>query len=256
MIQAQQAATWTPPLNFEEKLKKYLLPPQLYMYIRYRKERRRVPEIRMMPFLCHPEKLSLDVGANKGIYSYAMLGHSSAVHAFEPHPKMFDMMTGYLGDRITAHRTALSDKTGTAEMHLLKSSTGYSNLGGTLESRAEEHGYVAIEVEAKRLDDCGLDNIGFIKIDVEGFEMQVIAGATEVLKTQRPNLLVEVESAHNARPLQERIDEICSTHGYRCFALRRGQLTPFAQLDPAIHFISRDGKKGPDYIFNFIFLPE
>ncbi len=248
----QQAEKFAPPLNFEEKLKKYLLPAQLYIHMRYRKERRKVPEIRLLPFLCHPGKASLDVGANKGIYAYAMLECSGEVHAFEPHPKMYDMMVSYLGDRIKPYRLALSNQTGAAKMHLPKTDGGYSNLGGSLNER-DKSKHVAVDIEAKRLDDCAIENIGFIKIDVEGFEMQVLEGAKNTLAKWRPNLLVEVEDVHNSNPLKGRIELICNTYGYRCYALRRGQLTPFAHLDPAVSFNRADRK---NYIFNFIFLPE
>jgi FkbM family methyltransferase len=254
----ERAETFTPPLNFEEKLKKYLLPPQLYIHLRYQKERRKVPEIRLLPFLCNPEKASLDVGANKGIYAYAMLKCSKSVHAFEPHPKMYNMMTFYLGDRVTPYPIALGNETGTAKLHVRKSDTGYSNLGASLHMKPPpdgrpDRGHIEIEVPVKRLDDCNIDNIGFIKIDVEGFEMQVLEGAAETLKKFRPNLLVEVEDVHNERPMKDRIGEICSKYGYRAYALRKGQLTPFALLDPKINFSRSDRK---NYVFNFIFLPE
>lgn len=48
---AEQAETWTPPLNFEEKLKKYLLPPQIYIKRLHAKELRRgEKEIGLVPF--------------------------------------------------------------------------------------------------------------------------------------------------------------------------------------------------------------
>lgn len=256
----QQAENFSPPLNFEEKLKKYLLPPQLYIHLRYRKECRKVPEIRLMPFLCHPDKASLDVGANKGVYAYAMTGHSKTVHAFEPHPKMYGLMVSYLGSAVKAHKTALSNQTGTAKFHLRKTAGGYSNMGGSLKERAGQEGRAdteafSFDVETKRLDDCDFGEIGFIKIDVEGFEMQVLEGAAETLRKHRPNLLIEVEDAHDkGASVAERVNQICKTYGYRCYALRRGQLTPFSRLDPETHFTK--GQRSRDYIFNFIFLPE
>lgn len=256
----QQAETWAAPLNFEEKLKKYLIPPQLYMHLRYKKEMRNVPEIRLLPFLCHPDKASIDVGANKGVYSYAMLKNSGEVHSFEPHPKMYKMMVGFVGDRVKHYQMALSNKSGTAQLHLLKSDHGYSNMGGSLNAQTPRNdkpnaGSIAVDVEAKRLDDCGIKDVGFMKVDVEGFEMEVLEGARDTMAKYRPNLLVEVENLHNRTPLQDRIGFICKEYGYRCFALRRGQLTPFALLDPEVHFVKHRGEKR-DYIFNFIFLPE
>lgn len=257
---AQQAETFTPPLNLEEKLKKYLLPSQLYIHLRWKKERRKVPELRLIPFLCSPDRASIDVGANKGVYSYAMLDHSKEVHSFEPHPKMYDLMVSYLGDRVRPYRMALSNETGKAQFHLRKTKAGYSNMGGSLKEREGQAGRedtesFAFDVETRRLDDCDIDDIGFIKIDVEGFEMEVLAGAKETLRKHRPNMLIEVENAHDKGvSVGARVGEICMTYGYRCYALRRGQLTPFSQIDPQKHFTK--GQRSKDYIFNFIFLPE
>jgi len=64
---------------------------------------------------------------------------------------------------------------------------------------------------------------------------------------------VEIEEIHNDKPLEDMIAEVCGSYGYHCFALRRGQLTPFAHLDAQTHFKNREDRK--NYIFNFIFLP-
>ncbi|MEQ1736784.1 MAG: FkbM family methyltransferase, partial [Rhodoglobus sp.] len=44
-----------------------------------------------------------------------------------------------------------------------------------------------------------IDRVAFIKVDVEGFEPQVILGATETIDRDRPSLLLEIEDRHLAR---------------------------------------------------------
>ena len=51
---------------------------------------------------------------------------------------------------------------------------------------------IEIPVKVVRLDDEGLGNVGFMKIDVEGHEYEVIDGARALLARCRPNLLVEI----------------------------------------------------------------
>tara|TARA_R110002124_G_scaffold108684_4_gene261331 strand:+ start:244 stop:1005 length:762 start_codon:yes stop_codon:yes gene_type:complete len=251
---AEQAETWTPPLNFEEKLKKYLLPPQIYIKRLHAKELRRgEKEIGLVPFLCHPEKSSLDIGANKGVYAYAMLPHSFDVYAFEPNPKMFDILASWGKGKIKTSAAAIGNENGQFDLRIPRTAAGFSNQGGSLKARSFDADHKTVSVETKKLDDCGIDNIGFIKIDVEGFEMQVLEGAANILKTQRPNLLVEIEEIHNDKPLSDLIADVCNNYNYDCFALRRGQLTPFRHLDAATHFKNRADRQ--NYIFNFIFLP-
>lgn len=252
--QAEQQAPWTPPLNFEEKLKKYLIPPPLNILRLYKKELRRgEKEIGLVPFLCHPEKNSLDIGANKGVYAYAMLPHSREVHAFEPNPKMFDILASWGKGKIKTSPVAIGNENGRFDLRIPRTAAGFSNQGGSLKARSFDADHKTVSVETKKLDDCGIENIGFIKVDVEGFEMQVLEGAAEVLKKQRPNLLVEIEEIHNDRPLPEMIAKVCETHNYQCLVLRHGQLTGFSRLDAATHFKNREDRK--NYIFNFIFLP-
>ena len=60
-------------------------------------------------------------------------------------------------------------------------------------------------VATSRLDDFELGDVGFVKIDVEGHELAVLQGATDLLKAQRPTLMVEIEH-HAGR--QGSLDEI------------------------------------------------
>ena len=53
-----------------------------------------------------------------------------------------------------------------------------------------------IEVPRITLDSLGQDAVGFIKIDVEGHEVDVLAGAREILRRDRPAILVEAEERH------------------------------------------------------------
>ena len=245
--------TWTPPESLEEKLKRLLVPGGLYIrYLAQKEQRRGEREIGLIPFLADPRRVSLDVGANKGVYTHALLPHSAAVHAFEPNPKLFRILSGWARGRATLHDLALGDTTGEADLLVPRYGGGYSNQGGSLSAVkvTGEHG--SLPVRTARLDDLDLGAIGFIKIDVEGFEMQVVAGAAETLRRDRPSLLIEIEERHTHRPLEESVADVCA-HGYRCLALVGGVLTPFERIDLDRHHRRRERRE--DYVFNFIFLP-
>jgi hypothetical protein len=87
---------------------------------------------------------------------------------------------------------------------------------------------------------------------VEGFEHEVLEGAAETLRRDRPNLLIEMEEAHTEVPIDVMVERVMA-YGYSAFALVRGVLTPFAGLDLDKHHRRPESRE--DYVFNFIFLP-
>jgi FkbM family methyltransferase len=246
-------SAWEPPLKLEERLKALLPADSRIRYLYRRNLRIGEPELKMAPFLADKRRVSIDVGANKGVYSYAMLPHSRAVHAFEPNPKLFRMLSSWGEGRISLHREALSNVTGAAELLVPRSAHGYSNQGASLSAIKVGGDHSVVHIKSARLDDMGITDIGFIKIDVEGFEKEVLQGAAETLKRDRPNLLIEMEELHTKTPLAEMIAGVCA-YGYRAFVLSNGTLTPLERID----MIARHapGVAREDYLFNFIFLPD
>jgi hypothetical protein len=90
----------------------------------------------------------------------------------------------------------------------------------------------------------------FIKIDVEGHEEAVVAGATTLIARQRPVLMVELIEAFNPGAIA-RLNTHFSQLSYDCFFLSGGVLKPVAEFEAG-----RDqGLRGRAYIANFIFIP-
>lgn len=142
---------------------------------------------------------------------------------------------------------ALGSEIGTAILRLPKSSHGYSNQGGSLNPYAaneKETGEVIVEVCA--LDELNLPTIGFIKIDVEGFELDVLKGARKTIEKDKPNLLIEIEERHTGINLKKMLIEVCE-YGYIVLNLfREGELK----------LIDLDTSLPTDASNNFIFLPK
>jgi FkbM family methyltransferase len=245
---------WTPPLSFEETVRAMVVPARMYVAHELRRELRvGERELRLLPFLAPRDRVALDVGANKGVWSMALSRLVDEVHAFEPNPKMFRVLDRALGGRVHTHQIALSDRTGVAEFRVPKTRKGYSNQGGSLSTTKVAGPHGALEVPTRRLDDLDIRNVGFMKIDVEGFEAEVIRGATETIRRDRPILVVEMEEKHTRRPIEEMVGEVTAL-GYDCFVLRAGALTRFETVDLDAHH--RKPARGKDYIFNFIFIPK
>lgn len=239
-------------LSLAERLK-LALPTSLHLRNIARRELRKgEPELHLLPFLADRRRLALDVGANKGVYSHLLRRYCTAVHAFEPHPKMLRFLRRNVGSWATVHGAALSDKAGRAELRIPRWKNGYSNQGASLSTVKVSAGYYSLTVETVRLDDLGLGPVGFMKIDVEGFEQAVLDGAAQTIARDRPVLLIEIEEKHTKRPIEDSIASV-NALGYRCLALQRGVLSAWTSLDPDANH--RRPADPADYIFNFIFLP-
>jgi FkbM family methyltransferase len=243
---------WTPPLSFEEKLKQLLVPPRLY--IRYRAQKELLKgerEVKLLPFLVDPRRNAVDVGANKGTYTYFLARLARHVHAFEPNPKMFKILQRTIARNVTASPVALSNRSGTAEFRIPRQSKGgFSNQGGSLSEAKISKNYKGVTVETRRLDELDLGDVGFMKIDVEGFEQEVIDGARETIRRCRPTLLVEVEEGYTKVPIETALRWILDI-GYHGLFLERGVLRSLDDFDPVAHH--RNETRG--YVNNYIFLP-
>lgn len=244
---------WTPPTDLTERVKLALVPPGLDIRRRVNRELKRGErEFALVPYLCHPDKNAIDIGANRGVYTWWMARAARHVHAFEPNPKMVDILRRMLPENATAHGVALSNAAGEAELYVPQRRKGYSNQGGSLSTRKAEAPHGAVRVEARTLDSYGFRDVGFIKVDVEGFEAPVLAGARETLARERPNLLVELEEKHTGEPIETMLAKIGEMGFAGCF-LMGGQLRPLSDFDPVAHH--RQAASREDYVFNFIFLP-
>lgn len=245
---------WQPPWTLEERLKFALVPTSLYMRYRTAKERRRgEAEVGLLPFLADPTRVSLDIGANKGVYAWLLRDCSRAVYAFEPNPKMYRFLKRLAGDRITVSPVAVSDRTGPATLRVPRHRRGgFSNQGASLSDVKVPGDFMGVEIQAQRLDDMEIGDVGFIKIDVEGFEQAVLEGGRETIARDRPVLLIEMEEAHTKQPIEDAIARV-EALGYRGMFLRRSVLHPIDAFDGDRHH--RHAGTRADYVFNFIFLP-
>lgn len=233
-------------MSFEERLKHALVPGPFYLRnLVARRLRRGEPELHAVPLLAEPGSVAIDIGANKGVYSYLLSRICRTVEAFEPNPKNFDLLRRCIPANVSVHEVALSNRSGRTEMLLPIYRTGrYSNQGGTLQSRKVEGGeFGAWPVEQRRLDEYGFTDVSFIKIDVEGFEFEVLEGAAETLAREKPVLLIEIDQNQNKRPMAESFAALAD-YGYDGYCLNK-----------ALHHIGRywaaDGFYPPGD--NFIF---
>lgn len=201
-------------LSVEDRLKN-LLPARLYYPYKIGREGRAVePELRILNELVPVGCTAIDVGANRGYYSWALSRVPATVEAFEPNPILARFAQSKLGRRARLHQVALSDHAGVATLYVPRRPSGSSlhiigNLGNVYaRDRVDE-----IQVRLATLDSCGFENVGFLKIDVEGSEMEVLAGARETIRSNRPTMLIEMLAGIHQDHLA-RIEHIKDEFGY------------------------------------------
>lgn len=141
-------------------------------------------------------RICLDIGANIGVYSELLLRHTSAaVWSFEPLPACQDRlerMASTHPGRMHVARSAVGDNVGTADLHYGHPTTSHASLSGAVNAID----YVGmgntktLQVDVVTLDSLAasqsLGEVDFIKIDVEGYELEVIRGAGEAIRQWRP----------------------------------------------------------------------
>lgn len=244
---------WVPPMTLEEKIVNTVIPaPVLWRYRAMKGWYGRERELRLLRYLVDPAKTSVDAGANKGVYTYFLAKLSRQVFAYEPNPKIFGILRRSVGGaNVTLRRTALSDVSGQDVLIVPRRKGGYSNQLATLRKDKFPGEVMEVPVETRRLDDEDIGDVGFIKIDVEGLERKVLAGAARTIERHRPRLLVEIQEAHTGEPVTETLAFVCGL-GYEALFLRDGRLCGLSRLYPPKGAVAQPGGS---LVFNFIFLP-
>jgi FkbM family methyltransferase len=176
------------------------------------------------------------------------------VEAFEPQASCVEVIRAYGSSRINVHVVALGARAGELTLNIpVRDGNPERSLASF---RAAEGDVTRLIVPIKKLDDYGFTDVTMIKIDVEGFESDVIEGARETIEREKPLLLVEIEQRHLGATPIERVFERLESFGYRGSFFSNGQVRPIAEFS-----VERDqlanvaAVHDPRYINNFVFTP-
>lgn len=206
--------------------------------------------------------VTVDVGANCGLYTRKLARLSRQVYAFEPSHQMADLLRRTSASNVSVHEIALSDQTGNAELFIPQD--GHEMVYGlaSLEPAvgASSKAVASVNVPTARLDTIVRQDVAFVKIDVEGHELNVLRGAVELLEHSQPIFLVEAEDRHRLQATRS-IFEFFEDRSYRGFFLNEGRAFSIDQFSPAelqdASVLLPDGgrKRGQSYVNNFFFFP-
>jgi len=159
----------------------------------------------------------VDVGAHVGTWTLNLAKVFRRVIAVEPNPEAIHALRENLeNNKITnveVLEVAASDKEYTATL--------YVNEGPGLTSLLEQHPNPfgrdkvvrKVSVRAVALDDVIQAPVSLIKVDVEGFEVEVIRGLLKTIQAQRPSLCIEIHSAKNGEAIREMLSDFTFVDG-------------------------------------------
>jgi len=150
-----------------------------------------------------PGGVFVDVGANCGYFSMlaaGLVGSSGRVFSFEPNPPVFQELAEHLErnglrERVRTFPLALGDRAGSASLFVTSQHSGLSTLVSDSVVAAGAFGQpTAVQIKTVMFDawreEQSVDRVDLMKIDVEGFEAQVLAGMVQSLRARRIARLV------------------------------------------------------------------
>ena len=205
--------------------------------------------------LLKPGAIVLDVGAHHGLYTLLaskLAGPAGRVIAFEPSPRERNRLKRHIRINSCSNVQVCDFALGkTAKREILHLVDGSEDWCNSLRPPAVRARTTKVEIDVKRLDEflteSPLPSVDFVKLDVEGGEMDVLIGAMELLRSSsRPILMVEVEDIRT-KPWGYRASEIVrflAEIGYQWFSIAEDGLP---------HPINSDQEK---YDANLVAVPQ
>ena len=139
-------------------------------------------------------KNMLDIGSNIGIWSEVFSNYVNIIHAFEPQTEIYKCLTQNISinncSNVIPYNFALSNSKTTYYMN----STGYDTTNNFGAYAISPDGTLLINSDIG--DNLNLSNVGFIKMDVEGHELEALEGLTNLIIREHPLLFIEIHKSH------------------------------------------------------------
>jgi FkbM family methyltransferase len=180
-------------------------------------------EYEIFKLMVHDGDTVIDAGANIGVHTVLfskLAGASGRVIAFEPQRALFQILNANLmmngGVNTETWQVCLGQQPG----HLLFPQTPLdvpeTNFGGI---HAASNSGARVAVERRTIDQFPFERCDFIKIDVEGAEREVVAGAAATISAFRPSLCIEADNLTNPGLVRDWFDPLLA-QGYSMALMR------------------------------------
>ena len=209
-----------------------------------------------------PGQTALDIGAHKAGYLYFILkqvGDKGKVFAFEPQHNLYEYIKKikhlFKWDNVTIEHLALSDTLGSVTLYIPSNKVNdVSSPGATIVEQKGSQNFGRTEnISTETLDAyCERMHIkpDFLKIDVEGNELNIFKGGVEILKKYKPKILVEIEARHIGQAKVLETFTFMESLQYAGFVVQGLNRIPLTEFSFEKHQNTNDMK---NYCNNFIF---
>ena len=192
-----------------------------------------------------PESTVIDVGANIGLHTvhFAQAAPLGKVICFEPARTTFARLLQNVAGlpNVIPLNVALSDKAGLSQF-FVSSDDAYSGLKDTHRKQVLYQEWVPCFNGDTILEPLTRGSrVDLIKVDVEGFERQVLEGMQALLTAHRPVICCEIFGGEHSNPDPAGTVEYCVSLGYQAFVIKDDQL-----IAPAAH---------NDALYTYLFVP-
>lgn len=165
----------------------------------------------------------LDVGANIGLMSCSMskkIGEKGKIYAIEPEIKNFNKLKENIKinniNNIHVHKIALSSNEGESILYGDKGEASLIDYNNELKREKVKLTTMDIFLKNKEIPNA-------IKIDVEGYELEVLKGGIETLKEHGPVLCIEVSHLHPQKGSISEMFALLKKLNYKIFKLKKGK---------------------------------
>ena len=136
---------------------------------------------KVKPFL---KNTVVDCGANIGTMTLFYAQHSDLVIAIEPHKDAFTCLEWNMKEQnVKCINAAVGSKKGKCSVE-----TETNNIGMTYVKKGKDLDVITI-------DSLKLGNVSYMKMDIEGYELEALKGAVETIKEYKPILDIEINDA-------------------------------------------------------------
>lgn len=162
------------------------------------------PDVEIVRRLLAPGDSAIDIGAHVGWYTKVLsdsVGSDGCVYSIEPIPTTFTILIHCLKSlkltNVRALQLGISDADRKAVMFVPRQSGNYNFYQSRIAAQDPTEPALRVSVELRSIDSIfnnSLENIAFMKCDVEGHDLEALKGASRLLTRCKPSLLVEVSA--------------------------------------------------------------
>lgn len=197
-----------------KKIRDYYIPSNDSHFIKYLNQFEHYQEAQRNRALSYVENwgFAIDVGANIGLWSKDLSNYFDKLVCFEPNPNCIKYLQKNIKIQTAKiYSCALGSKEDNKNLFIHPINSGASSFVDNTKVGFDEESKPVygrfpeetekVNVNIKKLDDFNFKKINFIKIDVQGYEFEVLKGAEKTLNSNNPIICLEEDNPQNSETI-------------------------------------------------------